>query len=174
MEQKLHYYSQRIRRKQCLTRILHEQGKVEIFLVYPSKSLTIIINTVIHRAPVSLNAPQVPYYSYHGFANFSLTMGSLGRFTSSSCSDESAEPGALPHLAPPVYITLLAGTGVGLGPCEPVPGPQRMWSGKWEHVECIYFDLSRLYSLQRLGFWCCLCLPLGNRFTIFPQFLIPQ
>lgn len=85
-------------------------------------------------------------------------------------------PGQAPchTLSPSVYVALLPGTGVGLGPCEPLPGPQRMWSGKWEHVECVCFDLSRLCSLQRIGFWYCLCVPLGNRFTIFPLFLILQ
>lgn len=79
------------------------------------------------------------------------------------------------HTLPPsVCVAVLSGTTAGLGPCEPLPGPQRMWSGKWQHVECVCFDLNRLYSLQRIGFWYCLCLPLGNRFTIFPLFLILQ
>lgn len=50
---------------------------------------------------LTLCAHHVTQGDYHGFANFSLIMGSLGRFTSSSCSVESAWPGALPHLASP-------------------------------------------------------------------------
>lgn len=106
----------------------------------------------------------------------SVTVGFWGRFTSTSCGAECAWLGALPHLAPPthVYVALLPGTGVGLGPCELLPGPQRMWSGKWDHVERVCFDVDRLCSLQRTGFWCCLYMPLDNRFTIFPLFLILQ
>lgn len=112
---------------------------------------------------------------YRGLANSSLTMGSSGRFTPSSCSAESSWPGALPHLASP-HVSIPASrhwSGI-TRPCEPLPGPQRMWSGKWLHVECVCFDLSRLCSLQRIGFWYCLCLPLGNRSTIFLLFLILQ
>jgi len=39
---------------------------------------------------------------------------------------------------------LLPGTGAGLGPCEPRPGPQRMRSGGRQHVERVCFDLGRL------------------------------
>lgn len=103
-------------------------------------------------------------------------MGSLGKFTSHPPAAVLNLPGqALCHtLPPPLYVALLPGTGVGLGSCEPLPSPQWMWSGKWEHVECVCFDLSRLCSLQRIGFWYCLCLALRNRFTIFPLFLILQ
>lgn len=106
------------------------------------------------------------------FANFSH----CGVWGSTSCGVECAWLGALPHLAPPthVYVALLPGTGVGLGPCELLPGPQRMWSGKWDHVECVCFDVDRLRSLQRTGFWCCLYMPLDNRFTIFPTVSHPS
>lgn len=88
----------------------------------------------------------VTHGDYCGFVNFSLSMGSLGRLTSSSCSVKSAWPGALPHLASPpsIYAAKLPPSGEGSGPCERLPGPQRMSSSKWEHVECICFDLSRL------------------------------
>lgn len=56
----------------------------------------------------------------------------------------------LPHLASPRVRSPASRHRSGIRACEPLPGPQRMWSGKWEHVECVCFDLSRLHSLQRM------------------------
>lgn len=32
------------------------------------------------------------------------------------------------------------------GTCERLPGPQRMWSSKWQHVECVCFDVCGVYK----------------------------
>lgn len=57
----------------------------------------------------------------NGFAKFSLTMGSLGSFASSSCSVESAQPGTPPHLAsPPPCIV-----------CSPAPRHQSGIRALW-------------------------------------------
>lgn len=77
------------------------------------------------------------------FANFSLTMGLFEiHILQLQCRICLAGCSATPCL-PAVYVALLPGTGAGLGPCEPPPGPQRMWSGEWEHVERVCFDPGR-------------------------------